>query len=280
MATAHQEFASDRIMVMSAPSGARRTGADHPAIPVTAGQLADCAQSLLDVSAAVLHLHVRDRDGRHSLGAGLYREAIAAIHARVGDQVLIQATTEAVGIYSPDQQMAMVRELRPEAVSLALSELCPDEASEIDAGNFFHWLADENIWPQYILYSAADVARFDRLRRKGLFAEERPFCLFVLGRYAEQQLGEVADLDVMLAAADCNDFPWAVCCFGAHENAVMKVAAVKGGHVRIGFENNLQLADGSIAADNAELITQFTSGLDERRPATADDIRQSFSMRT
>lgn len=276
MTPAQRAFAGERIVVMSAPNGARRSRAEHPALPLTAPHLAACAQSLLDVSVSVLHLHVRDRDGRHTLDAGAYRQVIEAVRARVGERLILQVTTEAVGAYAAPQQMAIVRELRPEAVSLALRELCPDTAAEDEAGKFFEWLAREKIWPQYILYSAEEVARFERLRRRGLFAQEQPFCLFVLGHHPEQADGDVAELDAMLAAADCNRFPWAACCFGARENTAMQAAAARGGHVRIGFENNLQLADGSVAADNAALISQFTGSLQERRPATADEIRQSF----
>ena len=56
--------------------------------------------------------------------------------------MVIQVTTEAVGRYSPAEQMATVRALRPEAVSLALRELVPDAASEPDARAFFSFMAE------------------------------------------------------------------------------------------------------------------------------------------
>jgi uncharacterized protein (DUF849 family) len=58
----------------------------------------------------------------------------------------------------------------------------------------------------------------------------------------------------------------------------MLAALGKGGHVRIGFENNLLLSDGSRAADNATLITQFIAAAEEsrRRPAGADEVRAAF----
>jgi uncharacterized protein (DUF849 family) len=173
--------------------------------------------------------------------------------------------------------MAIVRELRPEAVSLALRELCPDENAESEAARFFAWLKERSIWPQYILYSPDDVRRFDALRRRGLFGEERPSCLLVLGRYAQHQEGEPEELDAMLGAADCTQFPWSVCCFGRHELAAMLVALRGGGHARIGFENNLLLADGRVARDNAELALQFTdlARASSRRVASADDIRRT-----
>ena len=78
---------------MCAPNGARRSVADHAAIPITPPQLANCAESLLGASACVLHLHVRDGDWAHTLDPAAYRAAIAAIRARVGEQLILQVTT-------------------------------------------------------------------------------------------------------------------------------------------------------------------------------------------
>ena len=64
---------------MAAPNGARRTRDEHPAVPLTAGELADCAADLLDAGVSVLHLHVRDTDGGHTLDVDRYRAAIDAV---------------------------------------------------------------------------------------------------------------------------------------------------------------------------------------------------------
>ena len=280
MLTELQRFSAKRVIIISAPNGARRTTADHPAIPVTPEQLADTAAELVDQQVSVLHLHVRDKNQRHSLDVDLYRAAISAIRSRVGEQLIIQATTEAVGIYQPGQQMEAIRELRPEAVSLSLGELCPDEAAEDSAAKFFHWLVQENIWAQYILYSPGELRRFDELRKNGVFAQDHPLCLFVLGRYADQVEGVRSDLDAFLAAVDCTAFPWGVCCFGGKENDVMIAATGLGGHVRIGFENNLWMPDGRQAKNNAELIAQYLEsgkGLD-RKPASTDEVREAFDL--
>ncbi|HZW59235.1 MAG TPA: 3-keto-5-aminohexanoate cleavage protein [Woeseiaceae bacterium] len=276
MTTACQLFARDRVMIVAAPNGARRARADHAALPLSAAELADCAVQLREAGASVLHLHVRDGNGHHTLDAAAYREATRRIRQRIGDDLVLQVTTEAVGRYTAAQQMALVRELHPEAVSLALRELCPSDDNNAFA--FFAWLVAERIWPQYILYDAADLRRFDKLRRRGVFAEQHPSCLLVLGRYASGRPGQPGDLDTLLSAVDCSRFPWTACCFGAHEQAVMLAALQQGGHVRIGFENNLLLADGSVAADNAALIRQFTAAAchAERRPATAAEVRRAF----
>lgn len=275
---AFSRFSQDRLVIISAPNGARRMPDDNPGLPLTAGQIANCAKSLLEQSVSVLHLHVRDDQFHHSIDASRYADAMAKVRSAIGDELIIQVTTEAVGRFTPAEQMQTVRELRPEAVSLALRELCPDDSSESEAGRFFEWIVRENIWPQYILYSPDDVRRFESLRRKGFFADEHPFAMLVLGQYSSGKEGKVDDLEAMLATVDTTQFPWCVCCFGANENAAALHADGTGGHVRLGFENNVELLDGRRATDNAALIAQFNRSRNDvaRKPATADEIRQQW----
>jgi len=282
MSAALLGFADDNVIIMSAPNGARRSQADHPSLPVTPAELAANAAALLDAGVSVLHLHVRDEHGQHTLDADRYRNAIAAVEDRVGDSLIIQVTTEAVGQYTAEQQMAVVRELNPEAVSLALREVCPVDSDEAVMARFCVWMLEQKIWPQYILYSVEDVEQFDGMRERGVFADEAPFAMLVLGNYADKTDGTVAELDTLLAAADFRAIPWAVCCFGRHENAVMLAALSRGGHVRIGFENNVLMGDGSAAPDNAALIHQFVEAAGEhrRRPAPAIDIRAACAQDT
>lgn len=263
---------------MSAPNGARRGKNDHRELPITPQELAACAESVADAGAAMLHLHVRDDEGRHSLDPGRYRAAIAAIRARVDDRLIIQVTTEACGLYTPAEQMAAIRELVPEAVSLALREICPDAGSEVVAGEFFAWLNAEDVMPQYILYGPEDVARFTELRRRGVIPDAWPFVLIVLGRYSDSLTGDPGVLGQFVAGLE-QDVTWMVCCFGQSENIAVSEALRLNGHARVGFENNLLLPDGSIAPDNAALVrVAATTGVDAgRRVADADDVRHMLA---
>ena len=275
-----RRFTEQRVIVMAAPNGARRSQKDYPALPVTAGELADDAAALRDAGASVLHLHVRDEDGQHTLDAGRYRDALAAIRDRVGDGLVLQVTTEAVGRYSAVEQMDVVRELQPEAASLALRELCPEKGDEPAFAEFCQWMHEAAVWPQFILYDVGDVRRFDALRATGVIVGNAPFAMFVLGKYGDAAAGAVADLDVLLEATDPNAYPWAVCCFGPNEHAVMRAVLDRGGHVRIGFENNVVLSDGTPAPDNAALIHEFvaSTAVEARQPATAQEVRAVFMM--
>src|SRR3546814_14567433 len=116
----------------------------------------------------MIHLHVRQADGRHSLDAGLYREAIAAVRREAGPEMIIQATSEAAGVYDRHQQMAAMRDLMPEACSLAIREIAPDAAAESDAAAFFAELHKAGSMLQYLLYSADDVRLFRDLQARGV----------------------------------------------------------------------------------------------------------------
>lgn len=271
------------IAITVAPNGARKTHADHPALPITPDELAACARQCVDAGAAMLHLHVRRPDGTHSLEPDDYRPAIAAVQRAVGDALVLQITTEAVGIYTPAQQMASVRALQPEAISAALRELVPDAAHEAEAARFFGELAAARTAIQYILYSADDVVRYRDLRARGVLPDTPHWVLFVLGRYSAGQRSDPSDLLPFLQAwADGGDVtanvPWAMCAFGPREAECALSAALLGGHARLGFENNMALPDGSTAPDNAALITNLRRHLDAlHRPlASAAELRSWF----
>jgi len=263
------------FIVMSAPNGARRGKDDHQSLPITPAELADCAENIVDAGASIIHLHVRDEQGGHSLDPDRYRAASSAVRDRVGDQLIIQVTTEACGLYSAGQQMAMVRELKPEAVSLALKELCPDAESESTAAEFFAWLKTEDVMPQYILFSPDEVIRFSELRNRGVIPDDWPFVLLVLGRYTDSLTGD-PDLIGRFVEGLQQDVTWMVCCFGQTENIAVAEAARLNGHARVGFENNLTLPDGTTAPDNAALVTLAVNSSSDagRHVASVEDVRQ------
>ncbi|MGK9164956.1 3-keto-5-aminohexanoate cleavage protein [Inquilinus limosus] len=242
------------VAIAVAPNGGRRTKADHPALPLTPAELARNAAECRDAGAAMIHIHVRDRDGAHLLDADAYRAAIAAIRAEVGDGLVLQITSESLGRYSPAEQMAVVRAVRPEAASLALRELVPDPADEGAFAEFLLWLKRERVAPQIILYAPEEAVRLDAMRRRGLIPWDDMPVLYVLGRYVAGQTSLPADLLPFLAPEVPRFRSWMACAFGRHEAACALAAALLGGDVRVGFENNLHRPDGSLACSNADLV--------------------------
>jgi uncharacterized protein (DUF849 family) len=244
---------NEPLRISVAPNGARRSKQDHPAIPLTPAELAIEAEQCADAGAVLLHLHVRDSNGKHTLSPDSYRYALDAIRNRVGSRLLLQITTESVGMFDVRTQMDTVLAVRPPAASFAIRELIPDAAAEPQARDFFATVAAIGTVPQFILYHPDEIDRLRALQASGVIPFRNADVLFVLGRYTDNHHPGATALVPFLSRWG-NDPAWTVCAFGAGELAIAAAAIGLGGHIRVGFENNLQRPDGSILSGNAEQV--------------------------
>ncbi len=166
-----------RLMV--APNGARKTKADHPALPVTIQETVEAAKACFDAGADGLHAHLRDADQKHVLDAGHYQELLAELRLTV-PKMQIQITTEAVGQYQPPEQIALVKQVMPESVSVSTKELL-STGDQKAAADFYVWAHDQHIAVQHILYDTNDLATFYHLCIDHNIDHHNAQLLFVLG---------------------------------------------------------------------------------------------------
>ena len=243
------------IILAVAPNGARKTKADHPNIPLNASEIAQTAEDCLTAGASMMHLHVRDsEDNTHSLSVEQYQRAIEAIEQRCNKHLFIQVTSEAVGIYTPAEQFEMIHSLKPEAVSIGLREI--KSLDEAIIHEHFLQMKQAKTHPQIILYNQDDLDSYhDWLARNVLPGNAYPV-LLVIGRPNTEGAFENSYL-IEDNINKINASSWMICAFGENEFEAAKLAANLGGHIRIGFENNSVLKDGSEAKDNAALISQI-----------------------
>lgn len=255
-----------------APNGARRTRADHPCLPMNALEIARDAAAALDAGAAMIHLHVRDGTGAHTLDVDLYAEAIASVRDAVGDDLVVQVTTEAVGRYQPKEQIAVIDALQPESVSIALREILPENGDESSVAALFERMEKAGTLHQIIIYEAGELSRIDALAKRGVLPDGPLAVLAVLGRYSQAGATD-AEFDAFVAEGIARH-QWMACAFGPHETSFMRRAAAAGGHARVGFENNLWLPDGSLAPSNAAIVSATATCAGKRRVAKAADLRR------
>ena len=245
-----------RPLIMVAPNGARLGKADHPALPLSFDEIAQTAKACHRAGAGALHLHVRDRNGAHSLDAGLYREALGAVATEV-PEMPVQITTEAVGRFSVEAQFACLTGVRPQWASVSVREM----ARDVDIARKFYAFAHETgARLQHILYDTADAALLAQWQADGIVQPDQTEVILVLGRYAD---GLPSDPDAVRAfhAALAPDTPWMICAFGASEHACLREAARLGGDLRVGFENSRTAGDGTNWADNAASVAALVTAL-------------------
>lgn len=248
------------MLIAVAPNGARKTRRDHPALPITPLELARTAAACAEAGAGMLHLHVRDNSGGHTLEADFYKPAIREVEAAVGDTMLLQVTSEAAGVYNSHRQMELMKGLAPHCLSCGLREFVTNENDFEAAAAFFTAMKASGVLIQYILYSPDDVRWYQKLRDAGVLPGHRHFLLFVLGRYTSEHVCPPSlSLDVYVNTLR-QESNWMACAFGTLEHEVIRRAAKLGGHGRVGFENNLYLPSGRRAPDNSALVESAVHG--------------------
>ena len=255
-----------RLMV--APNGARRGKADHPQLPITDDEVVATARACQQAGADGIHVHIRDAAEKHLLDAGRYR----ALIDRLADQVpgmYLQVTSETAGRYEAEEQRAMMRSLRPQKISVGLREMVRLPRDWPQALEFYHWAAEEGIEIQHILYSPHEVHAFVSACLNRLIPGRHHLLLFVQGSYANGAQDSVPLEEYLepLARAEGMEFDWMACAFGPEETDSLVRAVQLGGKARVGFENSLWHADGSLARDNAERVRALDAALRALAPA-------------
>ena len=242
-------------MIMVSPTGARLTKADHPAVPITIPEIVAATCECAVAGAEALHLHIRDREGRHSLDAGLYAEALAAIDEAVPG-FPVQVTTESAGRYGPDDQCTLLEELAPKWASISLREVARDH----DLARRIYAICKHNgTVVQHIIYTTQDADTLRMWQTDGVLGRNESVIL-VLGSYADGRAAQPADLAPLLRGLPpiAN---WMVCAFGPTEHACLRQAARLGGDLRVGFENSTTGADGTLWPDVQSSVRSLTDSL-------------------
>jgi uncharacterized protein (DUF849 family) len=235
---------------MVAPNGARKQKTDHSAVPISILEITQTALDCYNAGADSLHLHVRSSDGAHSLDPILYKETMQAVKNRVPDMT-IQITTESAGIFDLETQYECLKSVIPEAASISIREIARDMTI---APHIYGFCDEANITVQHILYDTNDIALLKGWYASGTIPTHMNSVIFVLGQYHPMIMAQSQDLRAYLDASKGMKLDWAICAFGQNELACTIEALRMGGNIRIGFENNILLPDGSPAKDNAQTV--------------------------
>jgi uncharacterized protein (DUF849 family) len=221
-------------------NGNRELGA-HPALPITAEQLAADGAAAVAAGAQVLHIHPRGPDGRESLAA--VDEAVRAVRAAVPG-VAIGVSTGAWMEPDVDARVAAVRAWRePDMASVNLSEEGHVEvmAALVDAGVGI----EAGLWRVEDVQALATSGYAGRLVR-ALIEPREPDVAAAL-----------ATAEAINAALDDAGIPGPRVQhgFGPPTWEVVRRAQQLGLGWRIGLEDTLTLPDGAPARSNAHLVT-------------------------
>ncbi len=224
-------------------------------MPLTPAEIAAAGYEAYLAGASVLHLHVRDADGRPTQDREVFRQAIELIRERC--DAVVQVSTGGSVTMSPDERLGPVT-LRPEMATLTCGTV--NFGDEVFYNpypvivRFAEAMRQYGVRPEIEVFDTGAVATAGRLVAAGLVDAPLHFDLVmgVPGGVPPTPRHLMCLVDSLPPRST-----WTVAGIGRHELPLGALAIVMDGHVRVGFEDNIYYSRGVLAESNAQLVARI-----------------------
>jgi uncharacterized protein (DUF849 family) len=230
-------------MLLQAALNGDRTRDDHPAIPLTADELARDAAACVAAGAGAFHIHPRDEDGRETLDAAVVDAVVVQVQAAAGGAPVGVSTAAWIEPDLEARLAAIARWRAPDYASVNLSE---DGFADV-----MRVLLENGIGIEAGLWSVQDA---DRLVACGL--ADRVTRVLVEPMHPDAIAAPLL-YEAIHARLDTHGIQAPRLQHGDGEATwpILDDALATGYDSRIGFEDTLLLPDGERAPDNAALVS-------------------------
>jgi uncharacterized protein (DUF849 family) len=289
---------ADKVFITCAVTGSSPVP-NHPNFPFRPEHVAAEALAAAEAGAAIIHLHVRDREtGVPSQALDDYREVVGMIRAK-NDAVILNVTTgpgctwmqseedPAVAgpgtlMFTAERRLEHILDLKPDmcTVDICTMQLWGGVAINLDPmiTRMGHMIQDAGVMPEIECFEAGDFVFADDLMAKGALPANAPYS-FVLGT----KYGLPATTEAMMYAK--NQLPrgarWTGFGVSRHSFPMAAQAVLLGGNVRVGFEDTIFLRRGQQAVDNADLVRWGVDLIDRLGGdvASVDETRELLGLK-
>ena len=246
----------NKTIITVAVCGSVPTKEMNPAVPYTPKEIADSAIDSYKAGAAIAHIHVRDPEtGVPTSDISLFSEVVDRI--RNSCDMIINLTTSGINLKGEN-----VIEQRLEPVKL-LPEIC---SFDIGSMNFQHkpfinspeWgrlaakrMREYGIKPEIEVFDMGHIRQAKHWLKEGLIDDPPYFQLCMGAGWGIEATPE--NLLVMKNALPPGVI-WSVLGVGRMQLPMITMAMLSGGHVRVGFEDNIYLRRGELLKSNAQIV--------------------------
>ena len=267
------------VFITCAVTGSGATQDRSPHVPRSPQQIADSAIAAARAGAAVVHCHVRDPEtGSPSRDPKLYREVTDRIRDADTDVVLnltagmggdlvfgtpaqplpLQAGTDMIGA---EERLVHVAECLPEICTLDCGTMNFAEADYVMTNTpgmlqaMGAMITELGVRPEIEAFDTGHLWLAQRLVADGIL--ESPalvqLCMGV-------PWGAPDDLNTFMAMVNNipDDWIWSAFSIGRNQLPFVAAAVLAGGNVRVGLEDNLWLAKGELATNEALVARAVT----------------------
>lgn len=270
----------NKMVITCAVTGAETTREHNPNLPLTPDEIAQATFEAYQAGASIVHIHVRDKDGKSTQDIEVFREAMAKIRSKC--DIVIEVTTGGAVGMTPEERLQPVT-LAPEMASL--------DCGTVNFGNdyiintlpimreFAKTFEKYQVRPTLECFDLSHIYGAQTLINEGLIKPPYHYGLVmnVPGgvRYDAETLGFF--LSKMPPEAN-----WTVMGIGGRASLSSIYGAISyGGFIRVGFEDNVYYSRGQLAESNAQLVARAArianeGGYEIARPG---DVRKLLQLR-
>lgn len=269
---------STEVVLTAALTGPIATKADNPNLPTTPEEIAEAARGAHEAGAAVVHVHLRDREGRPTADLEVAKRTVGLIEETCS--ALVQLST-GVGLDIPFEDRMRLVDARPRMATLNVCTMSfgtgefrnpPDGVRRLCSR-----MRELDVTPELELYDVGHIEVMRALIAEGLI--DTPVrCSLVLGVRGgiPATVENLIDLVRRLPEGSV----WQVIGIGRGNLPLTATGLAMGGNARTGMEDTLMLRRGVPAESNAELIGRLAelSHVLERKPAGVPEAERLLSL--
>lgn len=239
------------LVITAAIVGAEVTREQTPWLPLTPSEIADEAARCREAGASVIHLHVREDDGRPTHRGDRFLATLDAIRAKT-DCILQVSTGGAIGMSIAERAEALG--CKPDMATLNCGTLNFGNDVFVNSRADIRALAakirESGAMPELECYEVGHVEEGLALAREGHIQAPLHF-QFVMG--IPGGIGATEANQRFLRSLLPAGASWGVAAVGRHQRPMTELAIRSGGHARVGLEDNIFLSKGVLAEGSAPL---------------------------
>ncbi|MCJ7688786.1 MAG: 3-keto-5-aminohexanoate cleavage protein, partial [Clostridiaceae bacterium] len=266
----------EKLIITAAICGAEVTKEHNPNVPYTALEIAIEAEKAYKAGASIIHLHVRKDDGTPTQDKERFKVCMEAIKERCPDAIVQPSTGGAVGMSNMERLQPV--DLKPEMATLdaGTCNFGGDDVfvnTENTIKEFGKKMIELSVKPEIEVFDKGMIDMAIRIQKQGFIKSPMHFN-FVMGVNGGIS-ATPRDLVFMVGSIPTGS-TFTVSGIGRYEFQMAAMAIIMGGHVRVGFEDNVYIEKGIPAKSNAELVERVVRIAKElgREIATPQETRK------
>ncbi|NLE22784.1 MAG: 3-keto-5-aminohexanoate cleavage protein [Actinobacteria bacterium] len=268
------------VIITAALTGSRIGKEQTPAIPITPDEIAREGIAAWRAGAAILHVHVRDAEGRGAQDMDAFRRVTTVLRAET-DAILCLTTSGIPGRNLPTEERIAPLSLRPEMASFDAGTIRMEAGVFCNGPEFLEKLADEarvrGVKLELECFTHEMIRTALRFHAEGRIPAPLHFQFVTGTRYGMPGTAQtLVDAVAMLPEGST----WSVIGAGRAQTPMAMLALVMGGHVRVGLEDTIYYRRGQLATGNAQLVERAVrlAGEIERPVATPAQARALLGL--